>query len=395
LKELKISDDTQSQLVFSESDEETSAFNIPVIKYEDNLRVGSLKYTIINDAYVNSIFNKTKLNPNLASSSSSDLNSNYFNLAHVRLPHPNEAICVDNLLEFKLQFDLTSYVCWRYVKPRALTFLKILPLPFLTSIEDQIMLNPSKQEGIDPLLANKPTQPLEFKCYLEYLNECTKKFIVLKEFFIREDSETVVVDKFDSFLANSEVSFSRHFIYAKVWRIRLSSEAKKAVYASSLLASTIVDSIELNQPSVQKLNLTLSNLHLELSISNIELKLSSIHLKTNDLMIVNVSDVCSRVLANRFERFTSLSANLYAQLGVDYCEYKFLTVRPMIDPFQFKVNSKFNLSSSEFASRTVFLDVDVDAVNVLISQSGLVALKQLESEWSIDTNQVRIKFDIL
>jgi hypothetical protein len=389
--ELKISIDIPSALNnFSENSvEETSNFNIPIVRHDDNLRVGSFKYTIINDAYVNGIFNKSKANSNhpASSSSASDSNSNYFNMAHVRLPHPNEAICVDNLFEFKLQFDLTSYVCWRYVKPRALTFLKILPLPFLSSLEDQSVINNQKADDTDSsLFAKISVKPAQFKCHLEYLNECSKKFTVLKEFFVREDSETIVIEKFSSFLANSEVSFSRHFVYAKVWRIRLSTEAKRAVYASSLLASTIVDSIELNQqPVAAKSNSNVLNVHLELAVSNIELKLNSIHLNTNDLMLVNVSDFSSRVLVNRFEKLTTLTANVYAQLGVDYCEYKFLTVRPMIDPFQFKVNSKLNLA----APQTLFLDVDVDSVNVLISQSGLVALKQLESEWKIDANEVR------
>jgi hypothetical protein len=364
-----------------------------VVTHEDDLRTGAFKYTVINDAYVNNVVkNKPTSNQHThaASSSSSSPSSSYLNMAHVRLPHPNEAVCVDTLLEFTPppQFDLASYLCWRYPRPRALVHLKILPLPFVTTLDAGL------DEPVVPgVNTNNKKQPEQFKCYLEYLNECTRKFTVLKEFCLREDTDTIVIEKQDGLLLNGTVSLSKHFVYARVWRVRLGNEAKRAVCASSLLVSTIADSIELDQQcessnSSLLAGLGLVNVHLELAVSNIELKLNSVHLNTNDLVLVNVSDVAGRVLVNRFERFTAATLSLYAQLGVEYCEYKFLTLRPLVDPFQFKVNAKCNLD--EVSAATLLVDLDVDTVNLLLSQSGLVALKQLESEWKVDPAKVSI-----
>ena len=320
--------------------------------------MGSFKYTIINDSFVSKLFcSKTSMDSQCNS-------ANYFNLAHIRLPQVNEVICVDNLLEFRLQFDLTSYVCWRYSKPRALTHFKILLLPFNTNVAGT-----SKKAEFKPV-----------KCYLEYLNECTKKLVVFKEFWIDENAtETVVIEKFDTFLPKNRISFAKHFVYAKVWRVRLSTEARQSILASSLLASTIIDTIEMNQTQ----NSNLHNFHLELNVSNIEVKLNSINLNTNDLVLVNLSDLKTRMLINQFDQFTSVTFNAYAQLAVDYCEYKFLTIRPMLDPCQFKMNSKLSFQDPMSKLQDVFVDLDVNGLHLLVSQSGLVALKQLENEWQI------------
>ena len=56
---------------------------------------------------------------------------------------------------------------------------------------------------------------------------------------------------------------------SKCWRIRFSNETKRLVYASSLLASTRVNSIEFEDNDI-------FHSHLEVSINNVEIKLNSL-----------------------------------------------------------------------------------------------------------------------
>jgi hypothetical protein len=341
----------------------------------DDMRSGALKYTIINDAFLNRLFKSSSYDQN-----QHDL---LLNLAYIRLSKTNEIICVDSFTEFKFKNDNNnaSYMCWRYSKPRALAQLRILPLPFMSILETDTTIS----DKISSPISKNTQHPgyKEVKAYLEYLNECTKKFVIFREFTIREGDETRIIEK-DALLeqSNNKLSFMKHYVYSKVWRIRLSVEAKKVLYASSLLASAIVDSFEINQSDMSSKNL--QNLHLQLSISNLELKLNSVNLNINDLVLVNMSEFSSMILLNRFEMFSCLTLNSYAQLSMDYCEYKFLTLRPMIDPFQFKINSKVILDSLD-NFKIVDINFDIDTISLLISQSGLIALKQLESEFKLKT----------
>ena len=66
-----------------------------------------------------------------------------------------------------------------YEKRRALVDFKIFPLPFVPGI-----VGDKEKNNISCL-----------KCYLEYFNEATKKFSVMKEFEIREGVCTSVIEK--------------------------------------------------------------------------------------------------------------------------------------------------------------------------------------------------------
>lgn len=318
---------------------QTDNFNqfISVSKHDDNLRSDRLSYTIVDDILIGKI---------LASSQSQSQN-----LANIRLPqHVNEIVCVE-----ATQADLVNYVCWRYEKPRALTHVKILPLPFMSA--DMLPATDSNRS---------------FTGYLEYLNECTKCFQTLAEFEIVEETETLVVEKFDQFIQGNKLPPSKSLVYAKVWRIRLSKEAKSSIFTSSLLPSTIVDSIEIDQ----KLSPIKMSAHVELNVSNIELKLNTKN--TIELIVINLSDLSTRLVAHSFDKFNSISFSSYAQLAVEYCEFKFLTVRPLCEPLQFKTNIRLDQADS---ARYLMLDVDMDEINLIVSQSGLLALKQLQYEW--------------
>ena len=145
-------------------------------------------------------------------------------LLKVRLPNIDEIICVDDIPSQNLK----STICWRYSNRRALINLRLLPLPFVGV-------------GSVSILENNDSAK-QLKCFLEYLNECTKCFCILKEFTIEEGAYTNVL----KILSNENME---NLVFSKVWRIRLSNEAKRFIYASSLLASCVVDSIEFNQTS--------------------------------------------------------------------------------------------------------------------------------------------------
>jgi hypothetical protein len=280
------------------------------------------------------------------------------------LPNVNEIICVDDM---PIQ-SLKSTISWRYSTRRAIINLRLLPLPFVGV-------------GSVTMVENKNDFTKQLKCYLEYLNECTKCFCIVKEFTIEEGNYTNV-------LKNLSCENMENLVFSKVWRIRLSNEAKRFIYASSLLASCLVDSIELNKVSFHS--------HVEFSCDNIEVKLNTINLvndssnaiSTADLFSVNLNELAFKVLLNnckslKDEAFiTNVAANCYGQLSVDYCEYRFLTMRSIVDAFQFKLTSSISLQPI----LNLALNLDLSTVNVLVSQSAFIAIKQLENEWKTCNN---------
>lgn len=109
--------------------------------------------------------------------------SNLQLLNHIRLPRLNEIICVDDLnlgkhLPENISSSFISHVTWRYEHRRALIGFVIFPLPFVGDNNESTI-----NDG-NPL-----------KCYLEYFNECSKKFVTLKEFVIQEGLQTNVIKK--------------------------------------------------------------------------------------------------------------------------------------------------------------------------------------------------------
>lgn len=266
------------------------------------------------------------------------------------MPSSNEIICIDDLSDSSISqsHEMTSSVCWRYSKKRSLTSLKILPLPLVGNT-----------------ISIESDQKSNLKCYLEYFNECTKCFVVLKEFYIQEGVYTIVLDNIIQNLNYKQL------VYSKIWRIRLSKEAKRFIFASSLLASTRIDSIELLQSNKKALN---SNI--EFCVSNLEFKLNTLK---SDLALINLSEFCAKATFNSDLAFVSFS--LCAQIGVDFCEYKFLTWRSLVDSFEFRINSLVNLKSN-----LTNLQIDTNTINLTASQSALIALKQLENELNSKQN---------
>ena len=90
-------------------------------------------------------------------------------LLKVRLPNVNKIICVDDMpIE-----GLKSTISWRYLTRRAIINLRLLPL-----VEKNVTM------------VEKNDSAKQLKCYLEYLNECTKCFCIVKEFTIEEGNYT-------------------------------------------------------------------------------------------------------------------------------------------------------------------------------------------------------------
>jgi len=173
-------------------------------------------------------------------------------------------------------------------------------------------------------------------------------------------------------------------IHAKHWRIRLSPEAKRYIYASSLLASTKVDSVELDQArSANPQHANNHHLHaqLDLNITNIECRLTTSDLTPADLLTLNLTNFGLRLLLSDYESnraaSTAISLSTYGQLAVDHCEYKFLTMRPLLDSFSFNA-SLF----TESAGHAVNARIHANSVNVSVSQSALASLNHLTTEWS-------------
>jgi hypothetical protein len=132
------------------------------------------------------------------------IDNNLHLLSHVRLPKINEIICVDDLnvsdhLPEKIANTFSSHVTWCYPHRRAIVNFIIYPLPFIGN-------STTASYGQDEQTNN-------FECFLEYLNDCTKKFCLLKEFYIREGVQTTIIE---------QTSDINSLIFAKCWRIRLS-----------------------------------------------------------------------------------------------------------------------------------------------------------------------------
>ena len=252
---------------------EQNEFKLEFLQHEDDLRNGSFRFSIIDENYVK----QSLKSPHVDVVES----SNFWLMSHVKLPDIDEIICVDDMATHML----TSSISWRYATRRAITNLKIQPLPFVGSIAD---LSKSITEASEAKLS--------LKCYLEYLNECTKRFCVLKEFTLEEGAYTHVIN-------TSKDENPENLSFAKVWRIRLSNEAKRFIYASSLLASCVVDSIEFSQTLLGSKRLFHS--HAEFTCDNLELKLNTVNLgethsmKTADLVSVNLNEFALKCLVNK------------------------------------------------------------------------------------------------
>ncbi|CAF1148621.1 unnamed protein product, partial [Brachionus calyciflorus] len=307
--------------------------NSIISKHEDDLRNGSFTYKIIDDNYIK----KHLISPN-------QIEECY---PHFLLPLENEIICLDDLTNQDLNTTLISSVCWKYPTKRSLINLKIQPLPFIGSQEIK--------------------SSIKFKFYLEFLNESSKKFDLLTEFEIEEGVQTNVLEY------DLNQCVLTDLIWSKTWRIRLSNEAKKFIFASSLLASTRIDSLELEH-SVKKFNL-------DLKISNIEFKLNKIQKFYNhsDLSIVNINDFYSKICHLNLINQKMSSINAIGQLGIDYCEYQFGTYRPLIDPLRFKLTTRI--------TDKINVQTYIDTVNLLISQSALITFKSIENEFSFNKDQ--------
>ena len=272
------------------------------------------------------------------------------------LPRINEIKCVDDMNN--TSSISSSYICWRYAKRRALVSLKILPLPFVGGMQT--------------------TQPP--KCFLEFYNECTKKFSIIHEFVI-EEGLPVYID------LKSLVAFS------KIWRIQLSKEAQKLIFASSLVASTRVDSVEqiMVTPNQQHFRS-----HVEFGLSGLELKINSIgsNLSNSDLLMLTLGQFSSRAILDRVRDEKrglwrrAFSVRSLGQCQIDYCEYRFITSRPLLESAQFKASVEFSSSRNELNVRGEF-----DTLNFLMSQSTLICLRQLENEWLAE-NKVNIDYEI-
>lgn len=295
--------------------------------YEDDLRNSEFKYKIIDTNYL-----KTK--------AQSDF------MGHIKLPDTNEIVCVDDL---NLDGAYASTVTWRYAQRRALTSLVINPLPFI-----------GQQE----------TNKLE--CYLEYFNECLKRFICFKVFYLSEGVYIHVLDR----------DTNIKLVYSSVWRIRFSNETRKLVYASSLLASTRVDSLAQETSKFHA--------HLEGSIANLEVKLNRF-IQTSDLKSSDTADLACLSLNEFGVRLITQASQMdliaYGQLGVEFCEYRFLTMQSLIDSFQFKF-----LMNQQKVNNKLDLNVQIENLNLLISESSLLALKQIESDLTQSSSSTNLEY---
>jgi hypothetical protein len=346
-----------------------------VIRRDDELRNGSFRYTIIDDNWIRSSRTKN----HTSSPSVSEISSTSARFAHIRLPNESEIVCVDDLSMLMTNAENVSHVCWRYSTRRALVLVKIAPLPFVgigEPISQQVKTEQAVTNGL--------------KCFLEYYNECSKKFMTLKEFFIIEGLASIVVER-ERIESAGEL---RRLVFSRMWRIRLSTEAARYIYASSLLASTRVDSLELNQSLGAK---NLRHIHADLRLGNVELKLNTVDKlraanASADLIIVNMSELSTRLIYDEYYGkegndlnsvlvLNELCLDSRSVLSVDYCEYRFLTVRPLIDSFKFQLELSLSNQNESNEKSNARLNIQSDSLNILISQSALMTLARLQNEW--------------
>jgi len=135
------------------------------ILHIDDIRNGSMKYNVVDEAFVRRV---------LKEAASKKTSENLHLLSHIRLPNVGEILCVDDLNLKGDEAKFVSYVAWQYARRRAIIEFRLFPLPFLGA---------------------EKNNEVGLKCYLEYLNEASKKFVILKEFVIREGASTCVIEK--------------------------------------------------------------------------------------------------------------------------------------------------------------------------------------------------------
>lgn len=244
-------------------------------------------------------------------------------------------------------------LCWRYAERRSIVFLKIQPIPFIIQTSSKI------------------------KCYLEYLNPCKSSFTQVKEFYLKEESFTTVVDYKDKL---NQLKSHLDLTYSTVWRIRLSNDSMSFIHAETLLASTRVDSLALVQD--------------DLSIKNIEIGIKSFEIKLKnqrhdiDMAILNLNNNKVFILSSKEnDNLAMFNIRALTNLSISFIETRFLNIIPFVDNVTFKAISNVSIDSNE---NEIDLSLKANSFNINTSQSTLNASNRVYNEIKEFLNETEI-----
>ena len=290
----------------------------------------------------------------------------------LRLPDANQILINQHNTH---DFNDCANVCWRYSEMRAVVFASIQPLSFMNFVSFT-KRNDMKEHDA------------KIKCYLECLNECTNSFEIVKEFCIQNGKFTLIID-----VKNSLENIRNHFglIYSFCWRLRLSKESMGFIDIASVLAASRIDSIVYRRPKYNNVDLIKRFVHFEASLSYIDIKHYT-HQKNVETILMKFNDNKVKLMLASVNDNLFVNICLLGKLSVDYIEYRFLTMSPLLEITSFK--STVNC----FVSDRVQLEpsVSFEKLSLNLSQSSINALKIIENHWTVsgDTDD-KIAKDII
>ena len=289
---------------------------------------------------------------------------NELDLQRMMLPSSNQIMVNQHNSN---NFKDHATICWRYDEMRSIIFACIQPISFLNS-------RSSVKNKIDlELNDSKNDFGIKIKCYLEFLNECTNSFETVKEVFIKQSQFITIID-FKNELKN--IKNYSYLPHAFIWRLRLSKESLGFIDVTSLLAGIRIDSIIFKrsnndeifkeyfhiEAAIQCININHFTFqkNIETAIAKfIDNKIKTIYLKENDLISINFC--------------------LLGKLSIDYIDYRFLTMCPLLESTTFKTSANYIINKNN--NTQIDSKISIEALHLNISQSCINSLKIVSDHW--------------
>lgn len=249
-----------------------------------------------------------------------------------------------------------SAMAWRYPQPRALTKIRVFPVPFKISqenLEDQKVL-----------------------CHLEYWSDCHGCYQPYTQFYLSE-SEVCHL--------NLPQSNNRPAV-ACTWRVVLTSPSeqlenqysyKRVLLSSRALAGCIRVDSYFNKVLIPELTLAMQILKITVTLYNHIDKVSPVTMpdclnrfvpdltfpENQCFMILTLDNLRTYLATWNFETVT---LDVTTVTKCDILDYAFLTLQPLIEPFTFKLElSLSNMVNINFISKPIHIKFGASAAHTL------------------------------
>jgi len=275
--------------------------------------------------------------------------------------------------------NLASYMTWKYPQRRSILKCHILPLPFVDDL------------GIGIVRSNR-TKTVD--CLMQYWHFGTKQFVTWQTFELA-DGQPLFLD-FSHDLGQNP--------YSEMWRIVLVNASSIINQATSLAASTRIDSLQSQryEPSIE-MTIKIPNIRLHFLIDHSVIfdEYQSILDRSQHDALTFIFDNLSFDYSQRFE--TKL-ISIETIISLETLEYRFLTKRSCIEPafvnfdlfidtskssIQTSLPTIFDLNHTKYnqlfrsakTSSVYQLHFDIDHINIRISQSLCHLINILQRNW--------------